>query len=97
MKHCQSLAFDLYLIDGIIFYKQQIVVTSTLRSHTLTKFHLGHLVVQNIEAMAIQILYRRCTDAGVETLALKCSLRCRRLRVKQKEHLQKHSVSQFAW
>ena len=45
MKHFQSFASDLCLIDGIIFYKKLIVVPSTLHSDMLTKFHESHLGV----------------------------------------------------
>ena len=97
MKHFQSLAFDLCLIDGIIFYKKCIVVLSTLRSDMLTKLHESHLGVQKIKAMARQILYWRGMDAEIEVLTLKCSVCCSHLCVQQKEPPLPHHVPEFAW
>ena len=85
MKHYQSLASDLCLIDGIIFYeKKLIVVSSTLRYDMLTKLHESYFGIQKMKATVRQISYWRSMDADIKALTLKCSVCCSHLRMQQK-------------
>ena len=78
MKHDESLSaiplydYALYLSDGVILYKDRVVIPVSLQYWVLNKLHLGHQRVTSMHNCAQQIVFWSGITQDIESIRADC-------------------------
>jgi len=74
IKFYYKLRNEIILDNGILYFKERIIVPSGLRSQMLALLHEAHLGVQKSKSRAKELLYWPNMDENIENLVTRCEV-----------------------
>ena len=86
----------MYIVDGVLFRGQQVVIPGTMRQDMLNRIHEGHLGIVKLKKRARQCLYWPGITKDIVEMAEKCEV-CMKHRYKQAPQPLTQEIQQFPW
>lgn len=97
LKRYQTIAGELYELDGLLFHEGKLVVPKVLRKEMLHLLHEGHLGIEKTKAIARSCLYWPGISSEIEETVSRCPVCNSHRRKQQREPMMPHEVPQRPW
>jgi len=97
LKSYRQILSDLYVVDGIIFKDQRIVIPAEMRNEFLKKLHVSHMGIEKTKQLARQHYYWPGMDSDIELHVRRCCTCSANRKRQQKQPLIPHPIPEYPW